>query len=93
MNDPTLAQAVGYAQWNLLRNATVEQVEALLQTGRDYQWLTAEERKAVIAAAQRGVALTQWVWQKYPHLRAELTDLKHRRKRTKRGSNTTRPNR
>jgi hypothetical protein len=93
MIDPTLQQAVGFAQWYMLRGATDDEVTAKLQLSGDYDWLTDEERKAVIAAARRGEQLTQAVWAAYPHLRAELTDYKMRRKRHRGRGDSTRPHR
>jgi hypothetical protein len=93
MNDPALNQAIGYAQWYMLRGESVQEVEDRLRTSRDHQWLTPEERQVVIAEAEQSKQLTNAIWAAYPHLRAELTDIKHRKKKRHARDKSTGPNR
>jgi hypothetical protein len=73
MSHPSRQQAIGYAQWYLLRGLSEEEIDRRLQLSQDHDWLTEEERKMVITEAQNNIKALKAIWEKMPHIKPELT--------------------
>jgi len=88
MTDPALDQAVGYAQWYMLRGDSEALVNSRLRLSPDHDWLSEEERQLVISTAAGNIRVLRKIWSGNPEIQPELTQAGFLRKPRRR----TRPN-